>query len=364
MIRTIAAGLAALVIAACETFAPPPEARPATTSDFTFESGGNILSGVMDVPASGEAEALVIFIHGYGGTDIRGQNKYAGLRERFNRLGITTVTWDKPGQGESGGEFDINQPVHDSAQEVLDAAGWLREQAIPGAERIGLWGLSRGGWIAPIALSQDPDMEFWISVGGVTAEDNYQYLIISNLPHEGYSEDEARTIDAEWRAGFKVFSSGGSFEAYESATPTLRANEYVTRMMGPNYTREAYEMEQQGFLSMPPEMRRQNFDPETGMSVNIQDFGKMLSGLDIDVLAVFGEKDLNVDWCKTRALYEETIGQNPEASLRVETFPDANHNLDTAETGSIGEMQAMESRSKVDGYYDVQAEWLKEVVLE
>ena len=80
---------------------------------------------------------------------------------------------------------------------------------------------------------------------------------------------------------------------------------------------------------------------ETGMQLNIQDFDALLANLDIDVLTLFGEKDLNVDWRKTRALYD--------AILTVKTFPDGNHNIDVSATGSMREMQSMATRRKCDG---------------
>jgi len=339
--------------------APQQESESTTTRDFTFESAGNTLSGIIDIPPNGEAEALVIFIHGYGESDVRGWNMYAGLRERFTALGVTTVTWDKPGMGQSGGTFDINQPVASSATEVLDAATWLRDNDIPGADRIGLWGLSRGGWIAPIALSQDPAMEFWISVSGTTAEDNYFYLLISNLPYEGYTAAEAATIEQEWKRGYEILRTGGTFETYQAATETLRANDYIREMMGEPMTREVFEAQQAAWLSGE---NTGALDEEAGMFIYVEDFDGMLANLDIDVLALFGEKDLNIDWQKTKALYEETIGQNPDATLRMESFPDANHNIDVAENGSISEMQG-EWRGKAEGYYDVQVDWLSEVAL-
>lgn len=89
----------------------------------------------------------------------------------------------------------------------------------------------------------------------------------------------------------------------------------------------------------------------------------MLSSLEVDTLAIFGEKDLNVDWRKTRAVYRDTIGQNPNASLTIASFKDADHNLHVSETGSIREMQTMAEPGKSAGYYDVQTAWLVETVL-
>src|SRR6187551_1208890 len=110
--------------------------QPMTTADFEFVSAGRTLSGVLDQPAGGEARALVIFVHGYGPTDVRGWHLFEDLRTRFAALGVAGLVWDKPGQGRSEGAFDIDQPVAESAQEVLDAIAEARRRKVPGVQRI------------------------------------------------------------------------------------------------------------------------------------------------------------------------------------------------------------------------------------
>lgn len=339
-----------------------PEVRfiPGTTVDFTFDSNGLALSGIFDTPAKEVSKALIIFVHGYGGSDIRGRNSYADLRQRFNEIGIATAVWDKPGQGQSEGSFDINQSVFSSAEEVLDAASYLRQINAPGSDRIGIWGISRAGWIAPIALSKDSNINFWISVSGTTAEDNFSYLLLSNLPYEGGTVEQAKKLAEEWRAGCSIFRTGGSYALYQSATQQLRANEYIKQMRGEWQSRAQYEAQQLG-CSLGT---CANIDDDMCSYVFIKNFEAMLSSLEVDTLAIFGELDLNVDWRKTSKLYKTTIGQNPKASLLVASFADADHNLHISETGSIREMQNMNSPLKSDGYYDVQLKWLLETVLE
>ena len=106
-----------------------------------------------------------------------------------------------------------------------------------------------------------------------------------------------------------------------------------------------------------------NLDQDMCSYVFINDFEPMMSALDIHALAIFGEKDLNVDWRKTDAFYRSTLGQNPNASLTVETYAEADHNLHVAETGSLQEMQTMTAPVKVDGYYAAQIDWLKAFIL-
>ncbi len=351
--------------ASCAPLAGPTgddaAASPMITEDFTFVSAGNTLSGVIDQPSVGEAQALIIFVHGYGETDVRGWNAYAELRTRFAELGIASMVWDKPGMGRSEGVFDINQPVEQSAQEVLDAIAYAREQNTPGAGKIGVWGVSRAGWIAPLAMAEDAGIEFWISVSGVTAVDNFLYLLHANLPHEGVTTDEADALLAEWRAGVAIMHSGGSFADYQAATENWWANGYVARMLGFAYTPQSYAARQAELLAIEGDWP---VDRETAMQIHVHGFEAMLSGLDVDVLALFGENDLNVDWRKVRALYQNTIGQNPNATLEVHTFADANHNIDVAETGSLREMETMTRWVKSAGYYDIQVNWLRENVVE
>lgn len=330
-----------------------------TTVDFTFESGGMTLSGVFDIPDTTEVHALIIIVHSYGETDVRNWISYSPERRRLNDLGIATVLWDKPGLGRSEGSFDINQSVHESAQEVLDAAAHLRKIGAPGADKIGLWGGSRAGWIAPIALSQDADLEFWISLSGTTAEDNFTYLLLSNLPYEGASEQDVARIEQEWRTGCELYRTGANYDAYLEATEFLRSNEYIVNQRGDWPSRGQYWAGQR---------RCENGNcPDTDNEycdyVWIDGFDDMLSSLDINVLALFGEKDLNINWRKTRALYEATIGDNPDASLTLHAFADADHALNVSETGSLREMRESQTRTKTGDYFEVQERWLKAYVL-
>lgn len=332
---------------------------PGETVDFTFESSGMTLSGVFDVPDTAEVHALIIIVHSYGETDVRNWISYSPERRQLNELGIATVLWDKPGLGRSEGSFDINQSVHESAQEVLDAAAHLRKIGAPGADKIGLWGGSRAGWIAPIALSQDASLEFWVSLSGTTAEDNFTYLLLSNLPYEGASEQGIAQIEQEWRAGCELYRTGADYDAYLEATEFLRSNEYIVNQRGDWPSRAQYWAGQRRCENGTCP----NTDNDYCDYVWIEDFDDMLSSLDIDVLALFGEKDLNINWRKTRALYETTIGNNPDASLTLHAFADADHALNVSETGSLREMRESQTRTKTADYFEVQRQWLQTHVL-
>jgi uncharacterized protein len=125
----------------------------ATTQTFSFEVHGNRLVGLLDIPNNQTPTSTIIIVHGYGKTNVVEQNWYSDLRSNFARIGISVLVWDKPGCGQSGGEFDINQPVESSAEEVVAAVHALQAREVMGGQRIGLWGISRAGWIAPLDLA-------------------------------------------------------------------------------------------------------------------------------------------------------------------------------------------------------------------
>ena len=93
--------------------------------------------------------------------------------------------------------------------------------------------------------------------------------------------------------------------------------------------------------------------------VYVPNFEKVLMSIDRPVLALFGAKDTNVDWRKTKALYQSTIGANPEASLTIKVFPDADHNLKQSKTGGVREMRDQPRDTPyVEGYYETMLSWL------
>jgi pimeloyl-ACP methyl ester carboxylesterase len=325
-----------------------------TTHPFSFVSEGRRLSGLVDVPAKGAVRATVIIVHGYGATDVADRTSWYDLRSRFTALGFATVIWDKPGCGRSEGTFDPNQPVADSAREVLAAAQALRDRNLPGSDRIGLWGISRAGWIAPMAITQDPKLAFWISVSGTDGLESFPYLLQSNLRIEGRTDAEIAYLMGQWRRGFKITRRGGSYAEYTEATKALRADAFMVYLTGNAvYDEAAFLSDQRRYMSGEFQV-----DEATGLMVYVPGFEAMLRRVNVPVLALFGELDSSVNWRATKALYSGTVGENPQARLTIRTFSDGNHNIQKAITGGLREMIEMRERHACDGYYQAMDDWL------
>lgn len=66
---------------------------------------------------------------------------------------------------------------------------------------------------------------------------------------------------------------------------------------------------------------------------------------------------MNVDWHKTKELYESTLGI--KADLTIKSFPECNHNLFKCKTGGFYEFQDNNfSWDGCVGFLDKIAEWL------
>ena len=326
------------------------------TSRMSFAVEGHELSARLDVPAEGEARGLVIFVHGYGDTDIFKRDSYRDLRTKFAKIGIASFTWDKPGCGDSEGTFDIDQPVEQSADGVVAAAQYLRDQKVPGSDFLGIWGVSRGGWIAPLAISKDRQFAFWISVSGVDANETFGYLLQENWRILGYEQSRISALYEQWKTSFQLVANGTAYSDFVAATRDYFDDPFVQKMTGQKGvpSRLSYWAWVADYRANPP-----TFDPETGLIVTVDKFDQLLSSLDLPVLAIFGEKDTNVDWRKTRDLYQATIGQKNSSLLTIRQFPDGNHNLHKSETGGFDEMIAnLKTRQYVDGYITTIVTWV------
>lgn len=327
------------------------------TEIFSFDVDGNTLVGLLDSPVGRDPMSTIILVHGYGETNVVEGNGFYELRSQFARVGVNTLVWDKPGLGQSEGEFDINQPVASSADEVVAAVRALKEQKIKGSETVGVWGVSRAGWIAPLAMQQESDIAFWISVSGTDDKENARYLLESNFRLEGRSEQETEVLIAEWQARFNTAWQNGTYEQYLAAAPNLK-NDAFMHFMG-----WGGDVSEEDFYAYQDLFRTGTFivDEEEGLQIYVPGFREVLGSIDRPMLAVFGEKDTNVDWRKTAALYRETIGTNPAASLTINVFPNADHNLKQTETGGIREMYAQPGGMPLaEGYYEAMLAWLVE----
>lgn len=85
--------------------------------------------GDLRLPEGGGPHPVVVFAHGDGPNNRASGVTYPPIMERMLRAGYATFAWDKPGTGESTGEFEHGRVLEQRAQIVLDAVAVLKQHA-------------------------------------------------------------------------------------------------------------------------------------------------------------------------------------------------------------------------------------------
>ncbi|MFS4468987.1 alpha/beta hydrolase family protein [Maribacter sp. 2210JD10-5] len=318
--------------------------------DFEFE--GVNLNGVLNTPKNRVPKGIILIVHGSGQTNAIAQEWWYDVRQAVINAGYATYMWDKMGCGKSEGTFNYNQTVQNSALEAIAAISMLKEKHVGGSEKIGLWGISRAGWINPIVIDRYKDIDLWISVSGVDDDETFKYLLEQNLRINGHTIDEVDQIVGEWHNGVLLSRNGKSYEEYLAATPTLQKNEFWLRFNNGG-------IKEKGYYEYQKVLKEAKLDKESKLPLYVEDFEKMLSKVDIPVLAIFGEKDMHVDWKQTKKLYERTLASNKQ--LTIKTFPKGNHNLHQCKTGGFYEFEDDKlPYARCDGFLDAITSWLEE----
>lgn len=111
--------------------------------------------------------------------------------ERLAAAGLATLAWDKPGCGDSEGDWR-DQTIDDRATEVLAAAAAVGGHPAVAGRPVAAMGGSQGGWVAPLAASRSPDLAAVVAVSGpgVTVAAQERYRIAHQLPAEGFGDGD------------------------------------------------------------------------------------------------------------------------------------------------------------------------------
>jgi len=122
-----------------------------------YESG--TLAGILRKPAGYDKPPVVIMAVGLDSTKEEGDAYEAPFLAR----GIATLIFEGPGQGEAQYDFAIRGDYEVPVKAVLDYVGTRRDLD---SSRIGMWGVSLGGYYAPRATAFDKRIKACIALGG------------------------------------------------------------------------------------------------------------------------------------------------------------------------------------------------------
>jgi pimeloyl-ACP methyl ester carboxylesterase len=319
-------------------------AVPIQVEEITFQSDHFTLVGDLQTPDSEGKHPLILFVHGDGPTTRTGSRTYEPIMDRMLRAGYAVFSWDKPGTGESTGEFvDGAWIVTDRASILVDAVESLKKHPAIDPERIGVWGISQAGAVMPMALTKTDDIAFMIVVGGpgVDSIDQFAYLIGQQALCAGYSEEEASLA----QQSFAGLARANTYREYQENWVAFSSIEMPADL---NFTGK----------NLTPEEDWSPWNRAVDAFFNPME---VIERTTIPVLAFFGEKDTQVDPFQGAQAYEEALQKAGNQHYRVELIPGVDHNIVLCESGC---MDARDRRSRADWlkyapeYLDLMEEWL------
>ena len=245
-------------------------------AEVSFASGSARLAGTLFVPTRPGRHPAIVMFHGSGP-----QTRESYLRffaDLFARRGIATLIYDKRGTGASSGEiwYRTGDNFDQLVSDALAGVQMLRGRSDINPKKIGVWGLSQGGWLAPMAAARDEDIAFLVVVSGGGVTPGEQELF----------DDEVKLRDLH----FSEEQIGRALDLLRQADNVIRGREPLDKFL---VSREAAQKEP-WFVHLdryPAKLPKE--DPIWESASNGMDFDPrpLWEKTKRPVLAIFGDQD-------------------------------------------------------------------------
>ncbi len=275
---------------------------------IAFRNGDVTLGGVLFSPADDGPHPAVVFIHGTGYQTA--DNAYEmSLLNGFLERGIAVLLFDKRGCGSSAGSWRVSS-LQDLAGDVVAAVAALRTNPTIDANKVGVYGISEGGWVAPI-VAHSSRIAFLVNHGGPAVsplEDELDDLT-HGIGQLGLSQNDSSSAMALARAWVELYRSPDALPQYLSALAAARQQAWF-RPFETRFPISDDDWEVQWWR------KRGRLDPLL-----------LWSTLEVPALVLIGENDDTMDVQKNVALFE---GVEQSGRVDVRVVPDADHGLRVA----------------------------------
>lgn len=168
--------------------------------NVSFPNAEVNLNGNLFLPVSGDNFPAVVIIHGSGPNEGLEYKVYA---EEFAKAGIAALVYDKRGSGKSGGDWRY-RTLEQLSSDALAGIAFLKNRSEINPAKIGLWGISQGGWINAYSAARSTDVAFVVSVAGNGVSPTQQEMFRKDNVYEqlGFSDRARDTALKFWKLIF------------------------------------------------------------------------------------------------------------------------------------------------------------------
>ncbi len=297
------------------------------------------LAGTLTFPRSGGPFPTVMLITGSGqqnrDEEIFGHRPFLVLSDYLTRQGIAVLRVDDRGVGGSTGNVS-QATTWDFAGDVLAGVKYLKSRKEIDPTRIGLIGHSEGGLIAPLVAVRSSDVAFIVMMAGpgLTGEE-ILYLQSDLIARaEGASNETIARNEVLMKKTFSIVKEEQNNTVAEEEIRKLlkaeMANMSEEEKKYSGYSEANLDAQIKPILS--PWMRFfLTYDPKP-----------TLTEVKCPVLAIDGEKDLQVPPEENLRAIEDALEAGGNKDYTLKEMPGLNHLFQTAKTGSPTEYAKIE----------------------
>ena len=343
----------------------PVEPYPYLAEDITYPNpdGGHTMAGTFTRPTEGGPFPAVILISGSGPQDrdeaLMDHRPFLVLADHLTRRGIAVLRYDDRGVGQSTGTF-ATATTPDFASDALAAVAYLKTRDDVNPAGIGLAGHSEGGVVAPIAAARSDDVSYIVLMAGTGVNgERILYAQAALILRAGGATEEAIASNRARQARI--------FEALKSEPDRERASQSIEAIIRASL--ETATDEELALVGITD-----SASAETAIAAQVQqvntpwfryfltyDPAEMIEQVTVPVLAINGEKDLQVPHEENLREIEAALLRGGNTRYEIRAFPDLNHLFQHAETGAPSEYQAIEETWSVE-VMEVIADWILKTV--
>lgn len=308
------------------------------TEDVTYpnKAGGITLAGTLTTPKAKGPFPAVLLISGSGAQDrdetIFAHKPFAVIADALTKRGIAVLRVDDRGVGGSTGST-ANSTTDDFAGDVLAGVAYLKSRKDIDPKSIGLIGHSEGGIIAPLASTRSKDVAFIVLMAGTGLPGEEIVYLQGKLIASAMGAPK-ELLDFNREVQEKMFAIVKAEKDPKAASVKLRevVKRSVEKLPEEDRKQAATAVEGQiGMLETPWFRYFLTYDPRP-----------TLAKVKVPVLALVGEKDLQVPPKENLSEIEKTLKEGGNRRVTIKELPGLNHLFQTCKTGSTAEYAQIE----------------------
>ncbi|MGE5296546.1 MAG: alpha/beta hydrolase family protein [Solirubrobacterales bacterium] len=240
------------------------------------------------------------------------------LADHLTRQGVAVLRADKRGVGKTTGDFE-EATIHDLADDVQAGVEYLKTRREIDPKHIGLIGHSEGGVVGPILASQSPDIAFLVMMAGL-GQNNGDIIIFQKTlaaKMRGADENTLALIRSWYTRLYAVVREDTDSAAAEAKIRALHAALTADEKEKLGWPDQELDHEIAGQLQNHWRLDLR-YDPRA-----------TLMKVRCPILALNGEKDMQVPAKENLAIIEDALRAGGNTRSTVQEFPGLNHGFQT-----------------------------------